>query len=93
LLNFLGPEAHEWLVNLIDERVAQGTQESHKGDFRSPWLTVKEAAQYLRTTEGGLRKRINRKQLKAHRPEGSRIILHKDDLDAFVTGPQALEVL
>jgi excisionase family DNA binding protein len=57
----------------------------------SPWLTVREAADYLRTSPAAIYKRISRKQLVAHRPEGSRIMLHRDELDA--SGPVPLEVL
>ena len=51
----------------------------------SPWLTVAEAAEYLRTSRGAIYKRIRRGQLASHRPEGSPILIWRDDLVG--TGP------
>ena len=58
----------------------------------SPWLTVKEAAEYAKTTPAAIYKRIKRGQLQSYRPEGSPILLHRDTLDGR-TGPRAAEVL
>lgn len=93
MLELLSDSARADLIELIGRCVAEHQPQSLHGGVTSPWLTISEAAEYLRTTPGAIRKRISRKQLKAHRPEGSQWILHKDDLDAFATGPQALEVL
>jgi excisionase family DNA binding protein len=57
----------------------------------SPWVTVAEAAEYLRTTKGAIYKRIKRGQLRSYRPDGSQILLRGDELT--VTGPAAPAVL
>ena len=81
MLNLLSPSAQAALVALIDERVAEQLATASDSDPRRPWLTVDEAAEYLRTTPAAIRKRISRKQLRAHRPEGSRIMFRRDELD------------
>lgn len=81
MLNLLSPSAQAALVALIDERVAEQLATITDSYAIRPWLTVDEAAEYLRTTPAAIRKRISRKQLRAHRPEGSRIMLRRDDLD------------
>jgi excisionase family DNA binding protein len=91
LLKLLSPEAQADLVKLIDERVAEHPLVASPASPTSPWLTVAEAAEFLRTTEHAVYKRIKRGQLQAHRPDGSRILLHRDDL--VITGPAASGVL
>jgi excisionase family DNA binding protein len=82
LLTLLSPQAHAALVELIDQRVAEKLTETEGGhSASSPWLTVKDAAEFLRASEGAIRKRIQRGQLKAHRPEGSQILLRRDELE------------
>jgi excisionase family DNA binding protein len=93
MLELLSDSARAEFIELIDRRVAEQLAQSPNGGVTSPWLTISEAADYLRTTPGAIRKRINRKHLEASRPEGSQYLLHRDDLDAFATGPQAIEVL
>ncbi len=94
MLRLLSPEAEAELVKLIDERVATCIEvASTHTPSASPWLTVSEAAQYLRTTPGAIYKRIERGQLKSYRPEGSQTLLRRDDLDAPMTGPGGREVL
>jgi excisionase family DNA binding protein len=82
LLRLLSAEAEAALVRLIDERVAQKLAENDGGQpAPTPFLTVKEAAVFLRTSQGAIRKRIERGQLKPHRPEGSPILLRRDELE------------
>lgn len=52
------------------------------------WLTVKEAAGYLRTRDEAVREAIARGDLPAWRPagQGRGLIVHTDDLDAYVRG-------
>jgi excisionase family DNA binding protein len=69
------------LIDQLEPRLLERLTEHLNTGPSSPWLTVKEAADYLRTTEGAIRKRIERKQLPSYRPEGSQILLHRDDLD------------
>ena len=50
----------------------------------SPWFTVKEAAEYLRSSERQIRRYIDENHLKANRlPTGS-IRIHISDLDSFI---------
>ena len=86
LLTLLSPEAQAQLLSLIDERIAVRVGATSPQETESPWLTVSEAAKYLRTSPGAVRKRIQRGQLKSYRPEGSRILLRRGDLAA---GPPA----
>src|SRR5690349_978719 len=50
MLKFLSPEAQAALLKLVDERVAERVTEAirEEGRPRSPWLTIPEAAEYLR---------------------------------------------
>jgi excisionase family DNA binding protein len=79
------------LVEHLEPRLIERVSEQLTARANSPWLTVKEAADYLRTSPDAIYKRIKRKQLPSYRPEGSPILLHKDDLDG--TGPGGAEVL
>jgi excisionase family DNA binding protein len=91
MFDLLSPGAHAALIKLIDERVAQHSAPTTSPQPDSPWLTVAEAATYLRTTPGALYKRISRGQLAAHHPEGSQILLRREDLAP--AGPSTAEVL
>jgi excisionase family DNA binding protein len=86
MLDLLSPAAQAALVALIDERVAQHLMSGTVPEAESPWLTVAEAASYLRTTPAAIYKRIARGQLPSHRPEGSQILLNRTELNG--TGPQ-----
>jgi excisionase family DNA binding protein len=91
VLRLLSPEAEAALVRLIDERLSEQLQASSSViQDSSPWMTVTEAAEHLRTTPGAIYKRIERDQLQAYHPEGSKILLRREDLGA---GPRRLEVL
>ena len=79
------------LIDQLELRLIERLSERLNTGLTSPWLTVKEAAEYLRTSEGAIRKRITRKQLPSYRPEGSQILLHRDDLDR--AGPERSEDL
>jgi hypothetical protein len=50
LLRLLSPEAEAELLALIDERVALRMTSLSTQLPESPWLTVEEAAEHLRTT-------------------------------------------
>jgi excisionase family DNA binding protein len=54
-------------------------------------LTIREAADVLRTTPAAIYKRLQRGQLTAVRPEGSQILLRKEDL--LPSGPRRPSVL
>jgi excisionase family DNA binding protein len=91
MLDLLSPAAQAALIKLIDERVAQRLASEPEPERVSPWLTVAEAATHLRTSPAAVYKRIKRGQLPSHRPEGSRILIKRDDLDG--AGPRRPEVL
>jgi excisionase family DNA binding protein len=80
------------LADQLEPRLIERLNEKLTARTSSPWLTVKEAADYLRTSEQAIYKRIKRKQLPSYRPEGSQILLRREDLD-LAAGPRAPEVL
>jgi len=92
LLSILSREAQQELIGLIDQRVAEQLLRAVPSTNESPWLTVDEAATYLRTSCGAIYKRIKRGQLVAYRPEGSQILLRRDELEQ-AAGPARQEVL
>lgn len=47
----------------------------------SPWLTTKEAAEYLGVTTGAVHMRVRAGKLKAHYDAGNKLRFHRDDLD------------
>lgn len=93
MLDLLSSKAQADLIRLIDARIVEqvGTATEPQHTPASPWLTVAEAAQHLRTTPAAIYKRIKRGQLSSYRPEGSPILLRREDLTS--TGPQKHEVL
>jgi excisionase family DNA binding protein len=52
-------------------------------DSASPWLTVAEAADYLRTTPNGIRAMVKRRQVPFHRRNG-RLLFDRHELDEWV---------
>jgi excisionase family DNA binding protein len=81
MLDMLSAGAKADLLSFIDSRIAEQLETHGSHDQGSPWLTVKDAADYLRTSQGAIRKRIARKQLTSYRPEGSPILLRREELD------------
>jgi excisionase family DNA binding protein len=56
-------------------------------DSVSPWLTVAEAAEYLRTTPDGIRSAEKRGQLVGHRPADTRrLLFRREELDGYAQG-------
>lgn len=55
-------------------------------EVRSPWLTVKEAARYLRTSDANLRHLVDAGQIPAHpRPFcENRVLFHTGELDEYL---------
>jgi excisionase family DNA binding protein len=51
----------------------------------SPYRSIVEAAEYLRVSERFVREAIRRGRLRSFRA-GRRVLLSRDDLDAFVRG-------
>ncbi len=91
LLGLFSREAEAALVRLIDERVAEQLAAVSPTPAKSPLVTVKEAAELVRTSPGAIYKRIKRGQLVSFRPEGSPILLYRDHL--WEAGPQTSAVL
>jgi excisionase family DNA binding protein len=89
VLTLLSDGARRELLDLIDERISLRAESAE--DFNTPWMTVSEAAQHLRTTSGAIYKRIRRGQLAATRPPGSQILIHRDALNR--PGPEEHGVL
>lgn len=97
MLSTVGPDealklAESWIRALIRDEISERL-DVRPESRESPWATVDEAAEILRTTPAAIYKRIKRGQLKGHRPEGSRILLHRGELDRFCTGPAGASVL
>ena len=80
LLDLLSAEAQAALVDLIDRRIVERL-EGVSLQPQKRWMTVSDAAEYLGTSEHAIYKRIERKQIPFHRPEGSRILINRDELD------------
>ena len=72
------------LVPAIADRVADLLAERLTADARSPWLTVAEASEYLRCKPKRIYDLLSQRRLPAHH-DGSRVLLRRDELDAYVT--------
>ncbi len=73
------PHLIDALEQLVDERVAAALAE--KGDDSQTWLSVAEAAEYLRVSQRLVHKLIKEKRLRATYL-GRRCLLDRHDLDA-----------
>jgi excisionase family DNA binding protein len=91
MLALLSADARTELLDLIDSRVAERLADQSPAPHPSPWMTVQEAATYLRSTPAAIYKRIKRGQLRSYHPEGSQILLKREDLAP--AGPRLQEVL
>ena len=54
--------------------------------LRSPWLTVQEAAKYLRLSPATLAKMRCRGDGPRYSKSGAKCVYHSDDLDAYLRG-------
>lgn len=63
--------------------VVRAEAQSAAAAAQSPWLTVKEAAEYLRCNRNRIDKLTSKGVLQRYR-EGGRVLLRRDELDAFV---------
>jgi excisionase family DNA binding protein len=50
------------------------------------WLTVAEAAAYLRTSEDGIRAFVKRRRIPHHRGAAGRVLFERAEIDAWVRG-------
>lgn len=82
-LDFLSPSARVELAAFVDELVERRLAAHAE---RSPWLTVEEAAEYLRWPK----KRVqNWTRAMPHRKVEGRVLFHRDELDAWLDGHYA----
>jgi excisionase family DNA binding protein len=79
----LPPEAVEELIELVAERVVARLRQEQNGG--SPWLTVREAAEYVHLPVGRLYK-LTAADAVPHRRVGARILLHRAELDSWLVG-------
>jgi excisionase family DNA binding protein len=79
------PEFVDAIERLVDERVELRLREPGPGVSRndSPWLSISEAAAYMRVSERKLQRVIASGGLRST-TLGRRRLLHRDDLDAFI---------
>ena len=77
---------------LTDERVAAALAEQHAARSGSPWLSIAEAAGYLRVSERKLARLIESGRVRSS-TIGRRRLLHRDDLDRAATGEEKCEPL
>jgi excisionase family DNA binding protein len=79
LLRSLAPEVVTALEQLIDERLAAAASPSDgKG---SPWLEVRDAADYLHVSERTIARMVKRGRVRST-TLGRRRLFHRDDLNA-----------
>jgi excisionase family DNA binding protein len=59
--------------------------ESRQGSAAGTWLSVEEAADYVRTSPDALRKAVQRAQVPAHQPlgPGTRYLFNRGELDRW----------
>jgi excisionase family DNA binding protein len=88
-LAFPVPDA---LVEAIAQRTAKILLEREQTvEHGSPWLSIADAAVYLGVSERTIERAIARGRLRSS-TIGSRRLLHRDDLDAFVRATTGEEV-
>lgn len=79
----LTPEAVDAIAARAAELVLE--QISDANGNRSPWLSLAEAAEYLRVSERQLQRLVSRGKVRST-TIGRRRLLHRDDLDEMATG-------
>ena len=87
------PELVEALERLVDERVQAAVAELHPNGAgsSSPWLSLSEAAEYLRTSERTVQRLVKRSRIRTS-TIGRRRLFHRDDLDALARATTGEEV-
>ena len=75
----LPPESLEAIAERAAELVLQRLGDEN-GSAASPWLSVGEAAEYLRTSERTLQRLVGRERIRSS-TIGRRRLFHRDDLD------------
>lgn len=74
----LPDDAVQRIAEVVERRIADRAAEPP-----GPWMTVPEAAAYLRCPEGRIRKLLMANAIPAHR-DGRRVLFHRDELDGYV---------
>lgn len=74
-------ELPDELVEAVAERVAEKLREERPEPPRSPWMTVREAAEYLRWPVQRIYKQAPGMP---HRKHGQRLLFHRDELDRWL---------
>ncbi len=72
------------VIEVIAQRAAAIVAETVR-ETRSPWLTVEEAAEYLRWSKHRVYKNVGRDGI-PHRKHGGRLLFHRQELDAWLEG-------
>jgi excisionase family DNA binding protein len=81
LLRSLAPEVVEAIEQLVSDCVQAALDEAHAANGgSSPWLTLEDAADYLRVSTKTIERRIKAKRVRST-TIGRRRLLHRDDLD------------
>ena len=83
----------ELVVTLTDQQLAEIAERaaalvSTGAQAGTPWLNVTEAAEHLRSGKDRVYDLIALGKLHPHR-DGRRVLLHRDDLDAYIEGRAA----
>ena len=79
LLTALSPELVDAILELVDERAAAAARKDEKA---SPWLSIPEAAEYLRTSERTVERLVARGRVRST-TIGRRRLFRREDLDAL----------
>jgi excisionase family DNA binding protein len=61
--------------------------------IESPWMTVEEAASYLRLKVSTIYSYLHKRVLKHYKLRGRRIYFKKEDLDRFVMGDNDINLV
>lgn len=78
----VGPVLAAALERLVDERVEAALAERDAGNG-SPWLTLDEAAEYLRVSPRTLDRLLERGRIRTS-AIGRRRLVHRDELEAYM---------
>ena len=90
LSDLLGPQLVEAIERCVDERVRAALAE-HRDRSDPPWLTIAEAADYLRVSERTVDRLVARRRLRSS-TIGRRRLVSRDDLDAYMRATTGEEV-
>lgn len=74
----LPEDAMQTIAEMVEQRLADRV-----GENPSPWMTVPEAAEYLRCGVNRIRKLVMIEAIPVHR-DGRRVLFHRDELDEYI---------